>query len=287
MEQTLTVVDGKASATGITKNPTVVYVYSGSGKIETVFYAARGDKIKIDAASSPWIVEGNDINDKWSIWRKNNAKVLDSYSAEKINAAVAKYVKSHSDDELSTLLLATEYDASRNEKEFLSLWHSLQPKALDKKFLLALGIDAESMPAASFGQIKGLKFIGPGDSLISINPAKARYTVLYFWSNSDRAQDDLRDLRKLLKKRADSISNSGGKAESINVVEINMQADTMGWSYRLKHDTVCPPGWLHAWAPGASANKELSPLHIPSLPFFITLDGKGNQISRSINVAIK
>lgn len=270
IDQTLTLVDGVMDAVGSTHYPTVVYVYSASGKLMTVFYAERGDEIVINGNITPWEVKGNEINEDWSAWRKKNATALNAHDWKMINQAVAEYVRKHPKNKLSTLLLANDFEWRDNEKEYRSLWSMLSGSACDKELITALGVDYKTLTSPYNQAIKSLEIIGPGDTVYKILPTESDYTVLYFWHNPDRRVIDLQQLRTTLK----------ASKSTIKVAEVNMQSDTLGWSYRLQRDTICSADWLHGWAPGAMRNKALEKLNIPSLPYYIIIDKKGTQIYR-------
>lgn len=288
VEQTITTVEGKIEATGITRYPTVVFLYSSAGRLITAFYAERGDNIKIDAKSDPWTCSGNDITDQWSKWRKKHQSTLSTYSQKDINEAVQKFVKENKDNPLSAILLATEYDGRSDETKYLSLWQSLEKKARPEALLKALGVDSNALVTPEKSQkITTLSFTAPGDSIITIRTAEADRTLLYFWTNADRMHSDMRQMNDYLTHRADSIAKKGAKPENIQVVEVNMQADTIGWRYRLRTDTLSPRKWKHVWAPGGTMHASLETLHIPSLPYSITIDSSGRITHRGTTPLIK
>lgn len=280
MEQTITTLDGKLETTGITRYPTVVYIYSSSGRLMTIAYARRGDDVKINASSEPWSIEGNNVNKEWTEWRTANRNALESFNSIRINDAIKKYIEQNPDNILSTLLLATDYNARSDEQEYRALWKKITSKAKPKELIAALGLNPEDLEAGTDFQVKSLQLTGPHDSTITILPGKAHYTILYFWMNADRRNTDLTNLRRMLARRADSLAAAGAAPERISVAEINMQADTIGWSYRIKTDTVSGKEWIHAWAPGAYANEALRNLAIPYTSYSITLDSKGHQLHR-------
>jgi hypothetical protein len=62
------------------------------------------------------------------------------------------------------------------------------------------------------------------------------------------------------------------------VVDINMQADTLGWSTIIRNDSV--KHWVRAWAPGAEQNNALVPFRIKADPYVVVVDSTGKQIYR-------
>ena len=80
IESAVAVAAGKAEMRGVTRNPVLVNIYSGSADIPAaVFYAERGDEIRISGNGADpleWDISGNEINSELSAWRLKNSKAI-------------------------------------------------------------------------------------------------------------------------------------------------------------------------------------------------------------------
>lgn len=271
-EQSIPVVEGVAEAVGITRNPSVVYLYASDSSLKVVFYAERGDEIKIDASGGTWMVSGNDINEEWSAWRKKNEATLNRYDAKAKNALVKKYVKAHPDSPVSLLILCTTYSAVEDPEEYEKLWDTLTDEAKDSKILAALGKSPDTLGFVGKRQkIGALKLYALGDTLIKVNPAKSSKTIFLFWGSTDGRMGIVADIKRMLKAKEI-------KGDSIAVVDVNMQVDTLGWRSTIERDSV--EGWVHAWAPGGEQNNVLLPFRLSQDPYVVVVDSVGKQIYR-------
>lgn len=107
----LDVRNGSGKLKGFTRNPALGWIFYGNSPLPAaIFYAGRGDKIRIsgdDGSPLGWSIGGNRINDELTEWRLANRKLIaearDSFSKDlsgekarlKLNAAIAAFVKSH------------------------------------------------------------------------------------------------------------------------------------------------------------------------------------------------
>lgn len=270
ISQTVPVVEGKLEARCVTVLPTVVYLYSGA-RLQLIFYAEKGDKITIDTRKTPWTAGGNDINEQCAKWLTANATAVNNGSQRDVNKAVAAQVREHPSDKLSLLLLLTQYTGSINPNEFASLWQTLDPDLRDDdKLLRAIGKNGDTMALepASPKKIAKVRLHARGDSLLSVKTADADTTLFFFWGLPTRRMEEGKRLRRRLEQR-----HSG-----VRVIDINMEADTIGWAYILENDST--RNWHHAWAPGAEQNSALQQFEITGDPFYVMTDRQGRQIYR-------
>lgn len=271
-DESIPVVDGKAEALGITRNPSVVYVYSSNNTLKCIFYAERGDEISIDASGETWMVSGSDINEEWSQWRKKHENDFLGLSYGVLNKDIEAYVKEHKDSKLSTLLLCTTYAAWQDPEGFERVWNMLGDDAKDPLLLVALGKNSDSLRMVGNPQRIGtLSLHSHGDTVVKISTAKASKTIFIFWSSLEYRKPIVRELKRMLKAKEI-------KGDSIAVVDINMQADTLGWSTIIRNDSV--KHWVRAWAPGAEQNNALVPFRIKADPYVVVVDSTGKQIYR-------
>lgn len=282
-EQNITVMGGEFTLKAPISRPTVVFI-SGMGNAATIaFYASRGDKIEIKGDfKKPWLweISGNDINKEWSQWRKQNEKDLESNDHSAINKSVETYIKANPSSTLSLLLLMTEYDPQLANSDLYGLWKLLKPKAKDKEIYNALGIYEEEMKPKSNTLLKEANFYSHGDSIYHFKASdNSNSTIIYLWQDAPTRENVISTIRKSIKsKQAD---------KQPMILDINMQADTLGWSTTIRNDSI--RNIRHLWAPESYQQSSLRHLTIPSLPYIIIIDKNGRQIYRGIdmNEAVK
>lgn len=280
-ETVLSVNQGKGAVTCVTRNPSMVWLaVTGSTVPAVAFYAERGDKITVsgeDADPLTWDIGGNDLNERWSKWRQQNAAALRSRQGKLINPAVAKYVKENKSDILSTVLLLTSYVRSDNEKEFADLWNMLDADARDQEIITAIG-RADKFAAAPVDKpahVTELKLHAMGESIATVRPADADALLLYFWQgNEPQRRSDIDSLRAVIREQRER----AGKR--LTAVDVALTADSMSWLNTVRLDSADCKGWLHTWAPGGRMHSSIYTLDIPATPWFVVVDSHGNQAYR-------
>ncbi len=109
-----------------------------SGRPAALFYAERGDRIRITGDSenpASWRVKGNDVTGRIDGWRHSNRAALSSMDARKVNAAVSGYVRENPSDPVSAILMAVYYDRRADEAGFAATWKMLRDDALEKEWV--------------------------------------------------------------------------------------------------------------------------------------------------------
>lgn len=253
-----------------TKHPTILWVLGHDGKLLHAVYAEKGDKIEITGAyTSPleWRIKGNEVSERYSGWMASNVALLSGGNPKQVNDAVAKYVRANPDDMASALMLLTIYYRSADSAGFDALWKSLDIDDKEKERLrhVALAEMGEMDKNASKVTVSPLTLRCRADSLVTVNPASGRATMLYFWRRSDGPHKGI--LRVLSSQPSD-----------VQVADIYLDPDTVQWRYLTERDTFARRQPL--WAFGGEMNISLSKLAIPSAPYIIVADRKGKQLYR-------
>lgn len=277
-DQVAVLQQGKCQLKGITRNPTLIYVFQGAQDPGVVIYAERGDKIEITGDSgSPasWAVSGNEINEALSAWRADNRNALSARDNKKVNEAVAKYVKANPEDPVSTILLEVYYDRSIDPAGFDSLFKSLKGKAADVCWMELM---SRSDLLGGFEPLKQtaapliLRTAGNGADTIGFNEQPA---LLYFsYNNYDTRKDDVSKMKQLLKERTDS-----GKPQ---IVSISLENDSSGWRYQARMDSL--KGAVVAWMPLSFADPAAVSLGLEKAPCFIVVGKKGKILYRGTSL---
>lgn len=277
-DQVAVVQQGKCLMKGITRNPTLIYVFQGAQEPGVVIYAERGDKIEITGDSSSlasWDVSGNDINVDLSAWRMENRSILSARDNAKVNEAVAKYVKTNPGNPVSTILLEVYYDRSIDTVGFEKLFKSLKGTATDVRWIelmsrtdLMGGFEPLKQTAAPLI----LRTAGNGADTIGFNEQPA---LLYFsYNNYDARKDDVAGMKQLLKERTDS-----GKPQ---IVSVSLENDSSSWRYQARMDSL--KGAVVAWMPLSFADPAALSLGLEKAPCFIVVGKKGKILYRGTSM---
>ena len=265
---------GKAVVKGVTRYPTLVYIYRGGDRTPAaIFYAERGDNIEITGDSPDprlWTIEGNDISAEWSRWRKEHVAELASPDPAAGNKAVASFVKANPKSEVSALLMLTSYDRRSDEPGFVALWNSISDKARTEEIVKLAGrsdrltAGAEPLPA----KVSTLKLHAMGDSLVEMRASAGKATLLYFRRNADLQGEADADTVKALA--------SLGKGQ---IAVISFETDSIAWLMRARGDSLAKKV-VNAWMPAAEASEEAIALCVPRTPWFVVAGKDGRQLYR-------
>lgn len=211
---------------------------------------------------------GNDENERWSAFLRDNSAKLQGGEA---NSVVAAYINSHPDDIVSTFLLLTEYDASVNIAEADTLFATIAPEARPSALTEGYAFILERLASAVAGaEVPPLKYIDRRDSLMSFNPARQEYSVIAVSTQQNQRSDSLVPaLRRLSKKFP---------KKRLQILDFSLDGDTMVWKRAARMDSAT---WNQGWVAGGLAGMSVDRLCIPSLPFIIVCDSTGRQLIRT------
>lgn len=285
-EQVLVVHQGICHMECPSVNPTLVYVFHGAAAPALVFYAERGDKIKITGDNGyplAWNVGGNDINEGLSRWRQQNRDALSAADAVKVNSAVARFVKANASDPAAALILLIYYYRSENPDEFDALYRSLAGEAAESRWSELVGrVDMTAGFSPVPRKVTSLTVSVPGgkDTLSFADKGG----VIYFSDNDAESRvSDMAELRKLARLRVDS--------SSFVVADISMEPDSAAWAYQLPRDSL--KNVVRAWMPMQFSDSTAASLRIDIIPCFVVIAGggtilyKGSDAVRASDAAVK
>ena len=281
IEHTASIQDGKAVAQCITRFPTLVYITDASSPSNTIMlYAERGDKIKVSGEKndmSTWSVSGNKISERWSEWRKTAyPKKKDGKAFEK---SIEEYVKKNPSDELSTILLLTEWSRRDNPEGFTKLWNLIAPDARSQQLIEMCGtsdligvefsVQADGkLKYAKNANIKSLEVRSRDRGLDTLRFSNVDGSILYFYLENNTARKEAADsLKTLGKAYKDSTKRI--------IADIYMESDSMTWVNAIRRDTL--DGAVRAWQPHGLAAEDIVKMGVSRLPWFIVKDNKGKE----------
>lgn len=278
-ENVAVVTQGKGEVKGITRLPTIVYVYYSGSRPSVAFYAERGDKITIkgkDADPAKWEIDGNDINEEWSAWRQKHASQLADPSGHGANKAVEEYVKQNSDNPLSLILLMTSYDRRLDEAGFMKLWNTLGEEAKRGKWLQLFNrSDLPGLTPASSGNAAKLTFLANPDSVVRFSARDSRKTLFWFRRNNDynERQTTLDSLRSFFREKEKNVAR-------IALVSF----DTDSASARRSFDMDSIPGSLKLWSPEGEVAESSLALGVRETPWFAVINSSGKVIYGGVDI---
>ncbi|MDE5874452.1 MAG: DUF4369 domain-containing protein [Muribaculaceae bacterium] len=279
-ESAVAITAGKGEFKGPTINPVLVYLFTGSKSYPLMIYAERGETITVsgeDPAPTKWKVEGNKINDDWTLWRTQNADALLSADPARINKAVTAFVEKNPENPLSTLLLLTTYSRLQDETGFRNLWLQLKGEAADPKWTLLVGrADQPENRSPIPGRLRSAAFRSLHNGTDTLRPDSAKATLLCFWTNDVTDRKEMIDsLKALAKQYPDSSSRI--------IADICLEPDSVTWRSSIRTDSM--KNIVRLWAPAGLADSRIVQLGVPRSPFFIVITPDGHQRFRSDSLA--
>jgi thiol-disulfide isomerase/thioredoxin len=241
-------------------------------------YVQNGEevKLKIDPQNPlQYTASGTAVNEAWTQWLADNAKTLNTRNAAAINDAVARYVKAHTDDVLSTLLLLTTYDTNVNPAQGQKLMASIKvdarPTYLVEGWVANLARAGEKMAKT---KVMPITYVNMKDTLETYSPKKQNYTLLTFTNDNCGRRDSIIDkLREIAKKYPNR--------KRLAIVDFSLENDTFTWRRSVRADSIA---WTAAWGGGSVAGAGIERLGITALPFFIVADSAGTQLYRGTSI---
>lgn len=279
IEHTVSIQEGKASVDGVTRLPTLVYVSDASRPGNSmVIYAERGDKIKVSGDGkdmAEWTVTGNKLSERWSEWRKTAyAKKDDRKAFEK---SIEEYVVKNPKDELSAILLLTEWNRRENPEGFVRLWNKTDKGARGQRLIDMCGVT----------DLLGVQFITNADgNLEYVKDTKMRKlplrtrdrgldtlvfdrpAILYFYGENSAARREAADSLKIMMRAYPDSSKSV-------MADIYMDSDSITWVNAIRRDSL--KTMVRAWQPRGMAEPSMARLGVTRLPWFVVKDKNAHE----------
>lgn len=268
IENYVPVNNGKASAECPTRFPAVVSLSVPGSSSSIFFWAERGDKIVVTGQGTDplnWDVSGNDINRRWSKFRKENSKALASGNAEAINGSIAEYVNKNTDDPLSALLMLCSYDRNKNPEQWLTLWNKISDKCKKRELIQATGFsDLASMDEPTVSRkLKDMVVRSAGRGCDTLRFSKSKKGFIYLWmAGEDNRKNSVDSLRRLRQAYSDS--------SRYLIADLCMDTDSLMWQASVKSDSL--KGVVRGWVPRGVADTDIMQLGIGTTPWYIVTE---------------
>lgn len=275
IETLVPVVNDKFQFKGETEQPTVIWIFGPNRQLLTPIYVESSDKININGSYTDpynWKSDGNELEERWSQWRNKHAKLLKADEKDSLNSAIEKYIKAHSDDKVSALSMLCFYNSYDNQPSFDKHWKMLKPEAYSDGIANAVIASQNHIISQAMQQkVLPIQLYAFADSMATLNPNKAKATLLYFWRKQEERHDScIINLKEIYKQYSDS--------NKLQIADINFDTDTVKWRRQVRLDSITD--WNSYWAIGAEMNLSLRRLEVARTPYIILIDSAGNQLYR-------
>ncbi len=267
----ITVTDNQFTFEGSSEEPTVVYIFNQQRRLLAHAVAQNGDDIKIEGSiEEPYKIKisGTSENEEWSEFINDNSEAFANGDTRKTDAAIEKYISENPDNVVSTLLLTNDYnsltDGNKTKKLLSLISNDARPESLMKNFYV---MQSALTDAAGKERITSMQLYSSRDSVETVSPYNHSLNLLYFWTPDDQSHsEDIKKLKNL---------NSSFTSSRLNIVDINLDNDTVRWKSTLRSDSV---KWTSFWAIGGVMNTSLRNLQLAATPYYIVADSAGNQV---------
>lgn len=263
--------------------PSVICLFSPSQKFPAaLIYASRGESFRItgtDANIARWEISGNKTTEELSAWRLANADLIRTrdHSPEKLNEAVAKFVKANTASPAAAVILYYYFTRGGHEKEFYALQSGLDREvAEDERLMTALSMpdlitflpDKPWMPE---------RLVLTGDSGYADTVTFDKALLLMFRSNNDSGVSN-DSVKALLERVRKSESKAGGKDRRKAVAELYFDIDSFNWRRHMRRDTI--KGLTRLWMPLGVADSVAIEMGVRRTPYYIVVTPKGKEAYR-------
>lgn len=272
VETGIIVTDGKGTLLGVTRFPTLVYIFSPASRFPLVLYAERGDRLLLKGDSGnliEWCAEGNSLSEELSQWRIEARNQLLSGSPELVNSAVENFVRKNPDSDTSLILMLCYFTRADHEKEYASLWNSLSSDLRSSPLVELVGradqLDGAKVVMPKFSMLPVRVKGGSADTL-RLNPG-ARGALIVFWSQASNDRRSLIDSLKALSRRYPDSTRRV-------IADICVDPDSTSWIYGTNYDSLRHT--LRGWMPLSISDKGAMELGVDRIPMVIVADSSGN-----------
>lgn len=267
--------DGKFEYKGVAPTPTILEIVDNDYRLMARLYVANGDRLTCHlnrGNPNSLTVSGNEVSERWAKFLGEKSNDLNSPRANEI---VEKYVADNPSDILSTILVLTSYDASRDALRADSIMSSIdqtvRPSYLVDGFNLML---QRLVSQTATEPVMPIPFFNLKDSLVDFRPSARRWSVIALSdANSGRKDSILPAIRRLYAKK---------NRDVLQIVDFSVDRDTIAWHKNVRNDSA---SWSQAWVPGSIASPGIERLGVPSVPYFIVVDSTGAQALRTSSVS--
>lgn len=279
-----TAVDGRFMVSGKLNRPAMMRVYTNNGAIVGRLIIEPGETVDaVFNLTDPLNIklDGNEDSERYAKFITGNADVIRSGNKAAINAAVDKYVSANPQRAVSGLLMADYYDSNGYEDRAMELINQLGRDARNTAALDGLRdmLQMLSYPIDSLC-LTPLRLFGPGDSLSTVDPAKASLTVICLTTADNRGADSVAAAIDLIR--------NGKRNGKVQIADISCDLDTAAWKQSLRQladNGKTSTSVSRYWTPSAYNIEAFEKMPVRRVPWFIVADSTGRVLYRGSSVA--
>lgn len=255
-------------------SPAVVHLLDNEGNVLGFLYAKGGDalSVKIDRSNpAKTVVEGSDVNERWSGLMNDNSELLYSADSKKINDLIEDYITVHPSDVVGALMYASFYDATLDPVHAGEVLESIDAEARRAEILDSYTSQLRrfAVPDA-YENIDSISYRPADKDTSMVFSAKGKKASLISISNDNSRRNDsiVPPLKRLYKNLPE---------DKAQILDLALTSQYSAFSSRVRRDSA---KWVQGWVPGGIIGDELYRLAIPEIPYFIVTDTAGTQIYR-------
>ena len=264
--------DGKFSFTGVSKQYTIVDIFTTNRVLLGSLVAKNGDNIELTMKlnePASFMAKGNKISEDLSNFLSQNKDIVNGHELKKINAKIAEYIGKNPNNQTSVFLLLTHFSPVLDKLLADSLVKSLKEELLPSRDFIETFSASLISPADTLKYLKGFSFYDlAGDSITRISfPGKKGLLLALL---GDKTPGSPRD-------SVTSYFNNLEKDHSyeLNVIEITLLPDTTEARRVVKN---FKSKYTRGWVPTGLASPSLENVRPSDIPWFIVSDSTGKVI---------
>ena len=266
---------------GVSPNLTMLLIYNNTNDLIAKAVVKNGDKLSLRGTMKHHNlieVTGNDINENWSKFRRDNHLLYEPDKENILNQSIENFIKENPDNNICLPLLLYDYtnlDDTKQVYDLLNLINeenrvaSIMKAYTDMNAMLSLKKDNQE-------RFTTISFYNEKDSLESFQPVSSKMSILYFWDIEDDNREDI--INEL-----DSIYVNYKGKKQLQIADIILDNDTAKWKRTLRQENT---DWNHYWAVGGEMNNMLMNINIHSTPYFMVLDSIGQPIYKGDSIEV-
>ena len=272
--------DGKCELKGVTRHPTLIFLTERRSNFPLVFYADKGEKLKITGENnSPlqWLVDGNIINEQLSEWRIANKEFLADNLGDSVNMEVRRYVEENPSNPVSTILMLCYYNRNDDERGYTELMGLLSGEAKSSDWLSIVGRSDQLFHDYSYpARLESLIMRSINKSGDTLMTDKKNPVMIWFWQTGYDKRGDVIDSIKVLEKEFPDSSRL--------IADVCMDIDSVAWKNAIRKDSL-NDDMPRFWAPMGMSDRKMMKFKVKQLPYFIVFDKDGNQSYRGGDIS--
>ena len=265
---------GKFEFKGSATEPAVLEILDNDYRPMARLYVVNGDRIECRITrNNPYLLEvnGSDVNSRWAAFLRQNAEKLSGSGA---NSVIEKYVAANPDDLVSTLLMVTSYDASRDGLRADSIITMINQDVRPASLVDGFNAMLQRLVAHTVNDpVQPITFLNRRDSLVDFRPSARRLSLLALTDATSGRNDSILPALKRLSRKS--------LRRDVQIAELSADRDTLTWRNDIRNDSAA---WKQGWVAGSISAPGIDRLGIPSVPYFIVVDSSGCQKLRTPSV---